>query len=187
LKAHPEADKDQDGRIEYVLLRGNSSHEDALVSAENRQKAFVAAGLVAVKLTEVDANGVRLQAQQKMADIIKLLGSKRIEAVLCENDEMALGAIDALKVAGYFRGAAGFVPVVGIDGTRFALDAITEGSLLGSVRGDAESQGRAAFDLAYALATGGNPSTAGWPLTDGKYVLVPYKKVTRDNIQNYSK
>jgi methyl-galactoside transport system substrate-binding protein len=185
-KTHPEADKDQDGRIEYVLVRGDSDHEAALVSAANRQKAFDAAGLKAVKLTEVSADWTRVEAQQKMASVIATFGAKRIEAVLCANDEMALGAIEALKVAGYFKANGGdFVPVVGVDGTRFALDAIADGSLLGTVRGDAASQGRAAFDLAYALATGKDPGAAGWALSDSKYAFVPRQKVTRENLKEF--
>jgi methyl-galactoside transport system substrate-binding protein len=185
-KAHPEADKDQDGRIEYVLIRGDSNHEASLVSDENRQKAFGAVGIKAVKLTEVSANWTRVEAQQKMAVVIAAIGARRIEAVLCANDEMALGAIEALKVAGYFKGNGGdYVPVVGVDGTRFALDAISDSSLLGTVRADAASQGRAAFDLAYALAVGNDPGAAGWALSDSKYAFVPYQKVTRDNLKNF--
>jgi ABC-type sugar transport system, periplasmic component len=185
-KDHSEADKDQDGRIQYVLIRGDSNHEAALVSAANRQKAFDAAGLKAVKLTELSANWTRAEAQQKMASVITALGAKRIEAVLCANDEMALGAIEALKVAGYFKGNGDYLPVIGVDGTRFALDAIADGSLLGTVRGDADSQGKASFDLAYALAKGADPGAAGWALTDGRYVLVPYQKVTRDNYKEFT-
>jgi len=184
-KGNAEADKDQDGKLQYVLLRGDSNHQAALTSADNRQKAFAEAGIQAVKLTEAVAGWTRVEAQKKMAEIIKIIDPKRIEAVLCGNDEMALGAIEALKVAGFFSGKGEFLPVVGVDGTRVAIDAIAEGSLLGTVRGDAESQGRAAFDLAYALAKGLNPAAMGWNLTDGKFVLVPYQKVTRDNYKNF--
>jgi methyl-galactoside transport system substrate-binding protein len=184
-KSHPEADKDQDGRLGYVLLRGDSNHKAALASAENRRKAFEAAGIQAVKLTEADADWTRVEAQSSMADIIRMIGAKRIEAVLCANDEMALGAIEALKVAGYFQGKGDYIPVVGVDGTKAALDSIADGSLLGTVRGDADRQGKAAFDLAYALAKNTNPANAGWTLTDGKLVLVPYQKVTRDNYKSF--
>lgn len=185
-KSHPEADKDQDGRLQYVLIRGDSSHQDALASGENRQKAFDDAGLPAIKLAETVTDRTRIEARKKMGDIVRILGLKRIEAVLCVNDETAIGAIEALKVAGAFKGSGDFVPVIGVDGTRFAMDALAEGSLLGTVRGDAERQGDAAFDLALVLAQGEDPQTAGWPLTDGKYVLVPYSKVTRDNYKSFA-
>jgi methyl-galactoside transport system substrate-binding protein len=182
---HTEADRDRDGKLEYVLLRGDSNRQAALSSDENRQKAFAAAGIQAVKLTEAVANWTRPEAQSKMAEIITLIGAKRIEAVICANDEMALGAIQALKLAGYFQGKNDYLPVLGVDGTSVAIDALAEGSLLGTVRGDAESQGKAAFDIAYALAKGSDPTAAGWTLTEGKFVLVPYQKVTRENYKSF--
>jgi methyl-galactoside transport system substrate-binding protein len=186
-KGNADADRDKDGRIQYVLIRGDSNHAASLSSAENRQKAFDAAGIQAIKLAEASANWSRVEAQKKMADIIKSVGDKRIEAVLCANDEMALGALEALKVAGYFTGKDDFLPVLGVDGTGFAIDAIADGSLLGTVRADAASQGRAAFDLAYALAKGSDPAAAGWSLTNGKFVLVPFQKVTRDNYSSFGR
>lgn len=184
-KSNPDADKNQDLRMQYVLLRGATDRLTAQAGAENREKAFEAAGIRTVKLTEASVDWTRVEAQKKMAEIIKIFDPKLIEAVICGNDEIALGAIEALKVAGYNTGKGGFIPVVGVDGTRVAIDAIGDGGLLGTVRSDAESQGKAVFDIAYALAKDLNPAAMGWNLTDGKFVLVPYRKVTRDNYKNF--
>jgi methyl-galactoside transport system substrate-binding protein len=184
-KKHPEADKNHDGKLQYVLLSGGSDLQAAPTGAENRKRAFDAAGIQAVKLGEANVDGTRAEAQAKMTDVITQLGIKRIEAVLCDNDEVALGAIAALKVANP-SGKDELPPIVGAGGTRDALDAIADGSLLGTVSGDAEGMGRAAFDLAYALASGKDPKAAGWPLTDGKYVLLPYQKVTSDNYKTFA-
>jgi methyl-galactoside transport system substrate-binding protein len=184
-KDNPDADKNQDLRMQYVLLRGETNKLTAQSSEENREKAFEAAGIRTIKLAEASVNWTRVDAQKKMAEIIKIFNPKFIEAVICGNDEIALGAIEALKVAGFISGKGGFLPVVGVDGTRVAIDAIGDGSLLGTVRSDAESQGKAVFDLAYALAKELNPAAMGWNLTDGKFVLVPYRKVTKDNYKNF--
>jgi methyl-galactoside transport system substrate-binding protein len=178
------ADKNEDGKLQYVLVRGDTKKLATETSAENRQRAFDDAGVPAVMLAEASTDWTRIEARKKMADLIQSVGIKKIEAVVCGNDEIALGAIEALKVAGMFQKGA-FIPVVGVDGTSFAMDAIAEGSLLGTVRGDADSQGRAAFDLAYALAKGYDPAAVGWNLTANKYVRVPYQKVTRENYQNF--
>jgi methyl-galactoside transport system substrate-binding protein len=184
-KASPEADLNGDGVLQFLCLSGGSKKLDAAASEENRQKAFAAAGLKAEMLGEANAKWTRDEARQRMTGLIKEFGLKRIEAVICSNDEMALGAIEALKVAGAFKGSEDIVPVVGADGTRFAMEAIAEGSLLGTVRADAELQGKAAFDIAYALASGENPLGAGWPLSEGKYVLIPYAKVTKENYRSF--
>jgi methyl-galactoside transport system substrate-binding protein len=184
-RSHPEADKDGDGRVKYVLLGGGSNAKASKERLDRLQSAFDAAGLDAVLVAKTNADWTRVDARQKMNALMQVQGSKWIEAVVCSNDEMALGAIEALKTAGYFKGGSGFVPVVGIDGTRFALEAIGEGSLLGTASADARSQGRAAFDLAYALARGEDPASASWKLTEGKIVLVPYRKVTRENYAGF--
>ncbi len=119
----------------------------------------------------------------------------RIEVVFANNDDMALGAIEALKAAGYFKGGK-FMPVVGVDATPPALDAIEQGTLLGTVLNDAERQGLATYELAYALATGAKEvKTRVAPLADqdgnvspsGRYIWVPYVKVTRDNFRQFKK
>ncbi len=185
-KDHPEADKDKDGRVQYLLIRGDSDHQSALASSDRREKAFASDALAAVKVSELTANWNRAEALAKVGDLLKTLGQRRIEAVISASDEMALGAIEALKVAGYFKGADGYVPVVGIDGTRFALDAIAEGSLLGTVRNDAEKQGKEAFDLAFALARGDFLLFGDWSLAAGNNVLVSYVKVTQANYRDFA-
>jgi methyl-galactoside transport system substrate-binding protein len=180
-----DADKNNDGKMQYILVRGKASQSAALDSAGNRQKAFAAAGIEAAQIAEVNADWSRVETQKRVSTLLASLDNKQIEAVICANDEMALGAIEALKIAGLFKSDRDFVPVVGVDGARAALDAIADGTLLGTVRGDAASQGKAAFDLALALAKGSEVSDAGWALTEGKYVLVPYQKVTRANYKSF--
>ena len=96
---------------------------------------------------------------------------------------MALGAIEALKAAGYFSGDK-FMPVVGVDATAPGLAAIKDGTLLGTAYNDGINQGKATFKLAYLLAQGKTPTKAdvGYDITDGKYVWVPYKGITKDNM-----
>ena len=87
-------------------------------------------------------------------------GIDSIEAVLCNNDDMALGVIESLKANGYNTGdASKFVPVVGVDATAPALEAMSNGSLLGTVLNDAENQGIATTNIA-AMAAAGQEITA---------------------------
>jgi methyl-galactoside transport system substrate-binding protein len=183
--AQPAADKDGDGYLGYVLIQGDNNALAASATAETRQAAFAAAGVKTIVRAAVSASWNRIAAQDALAAIIKDKGSAFAEAVICANDEMALGAVAALKQAGLIKEGGAFVPVVGVDGTRFALDAIADGSLLGTVRCDADSQGKAAFDIAFSLAEGLNPGTAGWDLVDGKYVLFPYLKITMENARSF--
>jgi methyl-galactoside transport system substrate-binding protein len=126
----------------------------------------------------------RVKGQEKMAAFLASHGDK-IEMVFANNDDMALGAIEALKAAGYFKDNK-FMPVIGVDATAPALQALEEGTLLGTVLNDAKNQGKATFTLAEVLAKGEKPNkeNSGFEITDDKYVWVPYKKITKENIND---
>lgn len=180
-KAHPEADKNKDGILQYVMLKGEPGHQDAELRTKFSVQAITDAGIKVEKLAEDTAMWDRVKGQEKMAAFLSAHGDK-IEAVLANNDDMALGAIEALKAAGYFKDNK-FIPVVGVDATAPAIQALKDGTLLGTVLNDAVNQGKATLNIAVALAKGETPSkdNTGYDIVDGKYVWVPYQKVTKDN------
>ncbi|MDR0622990.1 MAG: galactose/glucose ABC transporter substrate-binding protein MglB [Treponema sp.] len=182
-KANPGADKNKDGVLQYIMLKGEPGHQDAELRTEFSIKAVTAAGIKVELLAEDTAMWDRPRAVEKMDAFWARFGD-RIEVVFCNNDDMALGVIESLRKAGFFTGGK-YLPVVGVDATAPALQALAEGTLLGTVLNDAKNQGKATFDLAYALASGTNPAGAGWTITDAKYVWVPYQKVTRDNYKDF--
>jgi methyl-galactoside transport system substrate-binding protein len=181
-KAHPEADKNNDGIMQYIMLKGEPGHQDAELRTEYSIKAVQAAGIQVQLLAEDTAMWQRPTAVDKMDAFWSRFGDQ-IEVVFCNNDDMALGVIESLRKAGFFSNNR-FLPVLGVDATPPALQALAEGTLLGTVLNDAANQGKATFDLAYALATGANPTTTAGAM-DGKYCWVPYQKVTRDNYRNF--
>ena len=61
-----------------------------------------------------------------------------VELVIANNDEMALGAVSALQAAGYNKGSGKTIPVFGVDATDAAKEAIKNGSMVGSIKQDAE-------------------------------------------------
>jgi inositol transport system substrate-binding protein len=91
------------------------------------------------------------------------------DAVVSNNDEMALGAIEAMKAAG---GPAPGVLVAGVDATRDALAAMAAGDLAVTVFQDAAGQGRGALDMALKLARGENAE---------RKVYIPFRLVTPAN------
>lgn len=190
FKAHPEADKNKDGVIQYVMLQGEPGHQDATLRTEYSIKAIEAGGFKTQKLAADTAMWDKAKATDLMKAFITGQGLDKIEAVLANNDDMALGAIEALKAEGYNKGdAAKYIPVVGVDATAPALQAMKEGSLLGTVLNDAENQGKATVNIALAAAEGKeiNEANVGYPVTDGKYVWINYVKVTQDNYKDYIK
>lgn len=190
FKNKKEADKNGDGAIQYVMLQGEPGHQDATLRTEYSIKAIEDGGFKTEKLAADTAMWDKAKATDLMRAFITAQGLDKIEAVLCNNDDMALGAIEALKAEGYNKGdASKYIPVVGVDATAPALQAMKEGSLLGTVLNDAENQGKATVNVAIAAAQGKeiNKDTVGYEVTDGKYIWIDYVKVTQDNYQDYIK
>ena len=97
----------------------------------------------------------------------------QIELVLSNNDDMALGAVDAMKAAGIDQ--AEWPVILGIDGTDVGLAALKNGEIRGTVYNDKEGQAEKMFDLAFCLARGLPLDDLG--LEDGKYIRQPYTKL----------
>ncbi|MGM0378920.1 MAG: galactose/glucose ABC transporter substrate-binding protein MglB [Bacillota bacterium] len=179
-KDNPEWDKNGDGVMQYVLLKGEPGHPDA----EARTKYVIESAKE--KGVEVE----ELELQTGMWDSVKakeLLDSwlskhgESIEFVIANNDAMALGAISALEQNGYFKDDK-FMPVVGVDAIPDALSELEEGTLVGTVLNDAKGQGAATLDAAINAANG-KDFTAGteYEIKD-KSIRVPYVPITQDNI-----
>lgn len=168
-RANPSADRNKDGTAQFLAIEGDSGDVDARKLAESCAKAMNAAGIRAERLAS--------EPGEKIEGLIARFGDK-IEAVICVGGPSALGAIAAFKAAGYFRPRKG-MPIVALGQGDLPLavaEALSAGTLIGAVFGDAESQGRAVFDLSLALARGANPAKAGWRVSDAKYVWIPYRK-----------
>lgn len=187
-KANPTADKNGDGKLQYIMVTGEPGHQDATLRTEYSVKAIKDAGIEAEEIATDTAMWDKVKATDLMKAFITAQGIDKIEAVLCNNDDMALGVIEALKAEGYNTGdAAKYVPVVGVDATAPALEAMGNGSLLGTVLNDGINQGIATVNIATAAAGGQEitKDTIGYDVTDGKYVWIPYVKVTADNYKEF--
>ena len=180
FKSHPEADKNHDGKLQYILLRGQNGHQDMILRSKYSIDAIKSAGIEPVELANAIANWDKLQAMTIANAFIMSIGAENIEAIIANNDEMALGAIEALKASNYNKGdPALYIPVVGVDANASALEAMDKGEMLGTVLNDADNQGFSAVKLAVALAENKDVSSIGYPITDNKYIWIPYQKVTR--------
>ncbi|MBB4237946.1 substrate-binding domain-containing protein [Rhizobium esperanzae] len=104
-----------------------------------------------------------------------ITAGRPIDVVFANNDEMALGAIQALKAASV---SMDDVIVVGIDATQDALIAMAAGDLDATVFQNAKAQSASAVDAAVALAQGKGVDKEVW---------VPFELVTPKNMVEYAK
>jgi inositol transport system substrate-binding protein len=136
----------------------------------------IKAGKCAVTINVIDqqtANWSRDQAQSLMTNWIST--GKPYDAVIANNDEMAIGAIQAMKAAGVDMKT---MIVGGVDATQDALAAMKAGDLDATVFQNAAGQGAGALDAAIKLAKGEPVEQKVW---------IPFELVTPANIDNYMK
>ena len=167
--------------MHYVMITGEPGHQDAVLRSQHVIESLKKEGIQVQELAQDTGMWDRVKGQEKMAAFLSRFGDK-IDAVICNNDDMALGAIEALKAAGYFQNGK-YIPVVGVDATAPAVQALKDGTLLGTVLNNAKKQGDAVFNLSLVLAKGETPTkdNVGFDIVDGKYIWVPYEIVTKDN------
>ena len=150
-KEHPEADRNGDGSIQYVVLEGEAGHQDAIIRTEYSVDTMIMNGILLDKVGYAIANWNRAQSRSKMGQLIDSNGT-RIELVLANNDDMALGAIEAYQDKEIPRDQ--WPAIFGIDGTEVGLKAVSEGLMTGTVYNDSQGQAEVMEELAYTLATG---------------------------------
>lgn len=181
-KKNADWDKNGDGVVQYVLLKGEPGHPDAEARTKFSVKAFVDAGIKVEQLAlEADPNWSTQHGNDKMAAWLTSSFGGKIELVIANNDGMGFGAIPAMKAAGVR------LPIYSVDALDQALTHIADGELDGTVLNDGVNQARATLDLAINAAMG-KDVTAGtaWTLQAAtKAVRVPYVAVTPENYQDF--
>jgi putative xylitol transport system substrate-binding protein len=169
-----------------VIIEGPIGQSAQISRLEGNQKALAECPEVKV-LEQQTANWSRAEAQTLMENWLTAHPGQ-INGVIGQNDEMALGAIEAIKSA---KLNVGDFAIAGIDGVTDALTAVKEGTMT-SILQDASAQAQGALDLAIFHAKKGDykPQSEIWaqyadmPFNDGKdkEYNVPWTPVTTDNV-----
>jgi inositol transport system substrate-binding protein len=159
--------------VSVYVLQGELSNQAAVQRTQNYYDVMNE-GLCPVKVNIIDqqtANWSRDQAQNLMTNWLST--GTAFDGVLANNDEMALGAIQAMKAAGI---SMDDVIVSGVDATQDALASMQAGELDITVFQNAAAQGSGALDAAVKLARG--------EAVDQK-VYIPFELVTPANMADY--
>ena len=182
IKNHPEVDKNQDGEIQYVLLEGEAGHQDAISRTDFSVKTLIEKEVNLEKLSYQFADWNRGQAENRTNQLIEQYGDK-IEMIISNNDEMALGALEAYKKSKYDKKQ--WPIIFGIDGLDDALAAIKNGEMQGTVYNDKEDQALEISRLVVDIYQGN--SMKNHNLQQGKYYVSQYKKVEKSSIDKFIK
>ncbi len=185
FKAHPEYDANKDGKIQYVMFEGEPDNPEAIARTEWSVKQAVADGLTMEQIGETQVCNWSSETAQTAMTAMLAANEGKIELVIANNDDMAIGAIAALNSVGYnAEGGDKFIPVIGVDATDAGKDAIAKGKMSATVKQDGEAMGKAVAAVALNMAMGKDPlDGTDLKLTknadnDGQAVRIPYAPYT---------
>ncbi|MFR5295770.1 MAG: galactose ABC transporter substrate-binding protein [Clostridium sp.] len=161
-----------DGKVSYIMVQGDPENVDAQYRTEFSVKALTDAGLEVEELLLQRGDWDQAKGQQIVQDALTQFGDK-IEVVFCNNDAMALGALQAIDAAG--RKVNEDIYLVGVDALTEAVQDITEGKMTGTVFNDYMAQAKTAADMAVKFLNGETVDPVN---------MVDYVKVTPDNAKD---
>lgn len=190
-QANPAADRNKDGVMQTVILQG-SNDQNGVLRTQSTIEAIQNAGISMEILDRRGASWSRSLGEEEMSYMLTQYGSD-IEMVICNNDEMAIGAVDALRLEGYFTDG-NYMPVVGIDATEEALNLVEKGVLLGTVVNDTQAQAEMIWETARKLAEGelaGEEKATGEEEilgeAEGQCIYIPGDKIVSPLVQTADK
>ncbi|SIR41724.1 sugar ABC transporter substrate-binding protein [Domibacillus enclensis] len=157
------------GKGNIAIMNGTPGHEAEIKRTEGNKQVIEENPDMQVVL-EKNADFDRAKGMTLMENWLQ--SGDQIDAVVANNDEMAIGAIMALEAAGKLDG----VVVAGIDGTPDALEYVESGKLQVSVFQDAAGQGSKGLEVAAKAAQGEEVE---------KMNFIDFELITPDNVQTY--
>lgn len=160
------------GKGGICILEGQLTNEGAVKRTQGVQDTATAT-FPDIKILALETgNWQRDQGMSLTENWITKFGDT-LNCVLANNDEMALGAVEALQAAGRTD-----VIVMGVDAIPDALQAVKEGTLAGTVLQDAVGQGEGSIKVIQSVLKGGTSESVIW---------IDFQLVTPENIDTFLK
>lgn len=160
--------------IKAILFMGILGLDNVNKRTDSVKQGLKDAGINVEYVYEDTAEWDRAKAMDKMVQVIG--GNTEYDVVICNNDDMALGVIEAYKSLGKEID----VPIVGIDATEVGVSAIKDGTLACTVFQDPVAQGGGTITCAIGMLEG----TEVEGLVDNYYNITPVL-VTKDNVDTF--
>lgn len=166
--------------INVVIMKGEPSHPATVGRTDALVDTLTASGKK-INIVFKDTANWDQKTAQKLFGVFLSTGQD-FDCVVCNNDSMALGVVDAVKEKKVNMSGK---MILGIDATADGCKAIENGDMAFTVYQSAAGQGESCVNAAIALATGSKTTDLKYSSADGKYIWVPFEKVDKDNVKNY--
>ena len=178
LDTETKGDLNGDGVVKYIMIQGDPENIDAQYRTEYSVKKLEDEGVKVEQLDLQRGDWDRNKGQEIAQNDLAKYGDD-IEVVFCNNDDMAIGALQAIQAAG--RTVNKDIYLVGVDALDAALNEVEAGNMTGTVLNDANAQAEKAVECMEGLL-------AGDTYAEGEQsVYVDYVKVTPENVSQFKK
>ena len=131
-------DKNGDGVLQYIMVKGEKNSADTYFRTRYSIEALKNAGWSVEKLAEGNGNWDKNVSEYVVTEA--LAENPSVEVIICNNDMMAVGALEAVNKAGLEAGKD--VYIIGADAFEVALEKILEGKIVGTVFNNYVEQAR---------------------------------------------
>ncbi|WP_160690390.1 galactose ABC transporter substrate-binding protein [Clostridium sp. C2-6-12] len=167
-------DKNNNDILEYVLLQGPNNDPQVVDRTKYVISTINNAGIKTQDLAIVNASWDRELAKTSIDNVLLRYGGN-IDAIISNNDAMAIGAIEALQKYGYNKGDEfKNIAVVGIDGLQEAKDLIDKGIMAGTVIQDPKVQSELLYTIGVNLVNNLDPiENTNYQIVDGQ-IIIPF-------------
>ena len=170
----------QKEEINVVVLKGPKDASGAAGRTKGLKQTLKASGKKIRYVFEDYADWNQYKAQELTAMFLKT--GQPVDCVVANNDDMALGGLAAFEQAGRSTESVLFL---GVDASVGGCQAIAEGRMDFTVYQPTAAQITSAVEAAIRLASGRTISDMEGASEDGKYILIPFEKVDRQNVAQY--
>lgn len=174
-------DKNHDNILQYVMLRGRVGSPLTSLRTKYSVLALNDSGIKTEELAAPYCEWIQDCSRNAVESLFLKYGNK-IEAIISNNDAMAIGAVEALQKYGYNKGnKAATIPVVGIDGMPAAKELINKGFMTGTVVVEPHDLAEALYAVGINLAKGRTPvENTDYKLDDTGYTIhLNYKEYVK--------
>ncbi len=150
-------DRNEDNIMQYIMLKGPINDPATTARSKNCIQELNESGIKTEELSSRSCDWDKECARDTISSFLLQYNGK-IEFIIASNDEMALGAVEALQKYGYNKGDnSKYIPVVGIGGLPEVKELINQGVMAGTIIQDPRNYAIAVYTVGMNLVSGTNP------------------------------
>ncbi|MGN0143732.1 MAG: substrate-binding domain-containing protein [Clostridium sp.] len=166
--------------FDAVLFEGDRNCKSTLMRTNTLKSELKKKSFNINYVFQDEAHWDRQEAKEMFKIFLKL--NKHYDCVICNNDEMAVGVIEAMEEENIDPSS---VPIFGVDAITDACKEILDGKMLFTMKQSGKGQGEYAMKAAEAMKKGEDIRTLEYADESGKYIWYPYSAVDKSNVLEY--